>query len=65
MRRFILSTLRDFGMGKQTMSEKVQKEAVCLTEEVAAKQGTPSNLLQRNRKHYSWAGTISRNGTGS
>nr|XP_056704199.1 cytochrome P450 2C20-like [Euleptes europaea] len=38
-RRFLLSTLRDFGMGKKTMSERVQEEAGCLVQEIAATKG--------------------------
>nr|XP_056711579.1 cytochrome P450 2C20-like [Euleptes europaea] len=38
-RRFMLSTLRDFGMGKKTMSERVQVEAGCLVQEIAATKG--------------------------
>ncbi|XP_070793569.1 cytochrome P450 2C23-like [Pituophis catenifer annectens] len=41
LRRFTLSTLRDFGMGKKRMSERVQEEALCLVEEMAAKKGQP------------------------
>ncbi|XP_013921564.1 PREDICTED: cytochrome P450 2C4-like, partial [Thamnophis sirtalis] len=41
LRRFTLSTLRDFGMGKKRMSERVQEEALCLVEEMATKKGKP------------------------
>ncbi|KAL7989366.1 hypothetical protein Chor_012032 [Crotalus horridus] len=41
LRRFTLSTLRDFGMGKKRMSERVQEEALCLVEEMAATKGQP------------------------
>ncbi|XP_066468986.1 cytochrome P450 2C20-like [Tiliqua scincoides] len=41
LRRFTLSTLRDFGMGKRRMSDRVQEEALCLVEEIAARQGQP------------------------
>ncbi|XP_070793557.1 cytochrome P450 2C5-like [Pituophis catenifer annectens] len=39
MRHFMLSTLRNFGMGKKQMSNKVQEEALCLVEEVGSMQG--------------------------
>ncbi|XP_032066144.1 cytochrome P450 2C20-like isoform X1 [Thamnophis elegans] len=41
IRRFTLSTLRDFGMGKKRMSERVQEEALCLVEEMATTKGQP------------------------
>ncbi|XP_039178239.1 cytochrome P450 2C5-like isoform X1 [Crotalus tigris] len=41
LRRFTLSTLRDFGMGKKRMFERVQEEALCLVEEMAVTKGQP------------------------
>ncbi|XP_010407848.3 cytochrome P450 2C5-like [Corvus cornix cornix] len=39
LRRFTLSTLRDFGMGKSSMSQKVQQEAQHLVEVLAKLKG--------------------------
>ncbi|KAM6471608.1 cytochrome P450 2C11-like isoform 2-T2 [Liasis olivaceus] len=47
LRRFTLSTLRDFGMGKKRMSERVQEEALCLAEEVATTKGQPFDPRRR------------------
>ncbi|KAM6471606.1 cytochrome P450 2C14-like isoform 2-T2 [Liasis olivaceus] len=47
LRRFTLSTLRDFGMGKKRMSERVQEEALCLAEEMATTKGQPFDPRRR------------------
>ncbi|XP_032995431.1 cytochrome P450 2C16-like [Lacerta agilis] len=44
LRRFTLTTLRDFGMGKKTMSKRVQEEAVCLVEAMATAKGQVFDL---------------------
>lgn len=45
LRRFTLSTLRDFGMGKSSMSQKVQQEAQHLVELLAKLKGDVSLVL--------------------
>ncbi|NXI65160.1 CP2CT protein, partial [Anseranas semipalmata] len=41
MRRFTLSTLRDFGVGKRGLEEQVQEETGLLLQELARTQGQP------------------------
>nr|XP_034960562.1 cytochrome P450 2C1-like isoform X1 [Zootoca vivipara] len=49
LRRFTLTTLRDFGMGKKTMSKRVQEEALSLVEAMATAKGKAFDLRKYMR----------------
>ncbi|XP_073442544.1 cytochrome P450 2C14-like isoform X2 [Dendrobates tinctorius] len=45
MRRFALSTLRDYGMGKRTIEDKIIEEAECLVQKMKSYEGKPFDNL--------------------
>ncbi|KAM4042288.1 cytochrome P450 2C14-like [Anomaloglossus baeobatrachus] len=45
MRRFALSTLRDYGMGKKTIEDKIIQEAECLVQKMRSYEGKPFDNL--------------------
>uniref|UniRef100_A0A803TM27 Uncharacterized protein n=1 Tax=Anolis carolinensis TaxID=28377 RepID=A0A803TM27_ANOCA len=45
LRRFTVTTLRNFGMGKGRMEEKIQVETLCLVEEFNKTEGNPFNPM--------------------
>ncbi|KAM4694840.1 cytochrome P450 2K4-like [Discoglossus pictus] len=47
MRRFTLSTLRDFGMGKKNIEDKIVEECVFLVKQLELEQGKPTDLTAK------------------
>ncbi|XP_048349031.1 cytochrome P450 2F5-like isoform X2 [Sphaerodactylus townsendi] len=45
LRRFALQTLKNFGMGKSSIEERIQKEAQCLVQEFRKTGGAPFNPI--------------------
>ncbi|XP_063148984.1 cytochrome P450 2C5-like [Candoia aspera] len=45
LRRFTLSTLRNFGMGKKSMAERMSEEARYLVDKIATFEGQPCDII--------------------
>ncbi|XP_070592027.1 cytochrome P450 2C23-like [Erythrolamprus reginae] len=45
LRRFTLTTLRNFGMGKKSMAERMSEEALCLVEKISSFEDQPFDVV--------------------
>ncbi|XP_026557961.1 cytochrome P450 2C23-like [Pseudonaja textilis] len=45
LRRFTLTTLRNFGMGKKSMAERMSEEACCLVEKISSFEDQPFDVV--------------------